>query len=129
MRTWTWDAPTGETIDRPALYRRCAALCAQGIRRGMQLDPVRTAAAMVMHEDPDFDLASAVSVALGPFYDAYPLGYYDEATAVSVLLTVADRLDAEAVTPVRWDAGRRTPHAVTGRRRSIAGPASRARLG
>lgn len=94
--TWKWDAPAGETIGRAELYRRCAALCAQGVRRGMQVDPVRTAAAIVMHDDPDYDLAPAVSAALDPFYDAYPLRHYDEATAVGTLLAVADRLDAEA---------------------------------
>jgi hypothetical protein len=96
MGTWTWDAPTGETIGRAELYRRCAILCAQGIRRGMQVDPVRTAAATLMHADPDYDLAPTVSAALDPFYDAYPLRHYDELTAVQTLLAVADRLDADA---------------------------------
>jgi hypothetical protein len=96
METWMWDAPTGERIGRAELYRRCASLCAQGIRRGMQVDPVRTAAAVVMHADQDYDLAPTVSAALDPFYDAYPLQHYDEATAVRTLLAVADQVDAAA---------------------------------
>jgi hypothetical protein len=96
METWMWDAPTGETISRAELYRRCAILCAQGIRRGMQVDPVRTAAAIVMHADPDYDLAPTVSAALDPFYDAYPLRHYDEVSAIGTLLAVADQVDAAA---------------------------------
>ena len=96
MGTWTWNAPTGETIGRPELYRRCAILCARGVWPGMQIDPVRTAAAIVMHADPNYDLAPAVSAALDPFYDAYPLCRYDEATVVRTLLAVADHLDAVA---------------------------------
>ena len=92
----TWDAGTGETIGRAELDRRCAVLCAQGVPRGTQRDPVRIAAAVVMADDPAFDRAAAVRSALDPFHAAYPLDHYDEATAVITLLQVADWLDADA---------------------------------
>ena len=71
-------------------------------------------AAVVMENDPAFDQAPAVRTALAPFYDAYLLPHYDEATVVATLLAVAAQLDAQEAARVarlaaqRWHGRDRT---------------------
>ena len=92
---WTWETPTGEILSRAELYRRCALVSARGIPRGTQLDPLCTAAAVVMADDATFDRAPAVLAALGPFRQAYRPDSYDEAAAITTFYRVAAELDEQ----------------------------------